>query len=119
MDQTGNARKLRRKQTDAERKLWSFLRNRQLHGYKFRRQMPIGTYIVDFACVSLKLIIELDGSQHMHNTDYDECRTEYLRTKGYKVIRFWNNEVLLQVDTALEALTLALSQRERELEVLD
>ncbi len=115
------ARELRRNQTEAESNLWRYLRNRQLHGYKFRRQMPIGKYIVDFACVSLKMIVEIDGSQHMQNTDYDESRTEYLNKQGYKVIRFWNNEILTQIESVLEALTLTLtlSQRERECEMQD
>jgi len=108
------ARALRKNQTDAEKLLWKHLRNRQLNGYRFRRQVPMGRYIVDFTCASLKLVIELDGSQHMSNTDYDERRTQYLTTQGYKVVRFWNNELLHHTDSVLEAITLTLSQRERE-----
>ena len=110
------ARELRKNQTDAENLLWKHVRNRQLDGYKFRRQFPIGIYIVDFACLSLKLIIEVDGSQHMSNIDYDNTRTQYLENHGFQVIRFWNNTVLTETDSVLDALTLALSHRERELE---
>ena len=116
MNKTERARELRKNQTDAELKLWQLLRNRNFHGYKFRRQHRIGEYITDFACVSLKLVIELDGSQHMQNVDYDIHRTRYLNSKGFKVVRFWNNDILNQVSSVLEALTLTLSQREREIE---
>ncbi len=116
MKNTHRARALRQNQTDAERLLWKYLRNRQLFGYKFRRQVPIGPYIIDFVCLSLKLIVEVDGSQHMSNINYDYTRTQYLEDHGFHVVRFWNNEVLAQIDPVLEALTLALSQRERKLE---
>jgi very-short-patch-repair endonuclease len=115
MKNTQRARELRKNQTDAENLLWRHIRSRQLHGYKFRRQFPIGSYIVDFACLSLKLIIEIDGSQHMSNIDYDNTRTQTLENHGFQVIRFWNNTVLTETDSVLEALTLTLSQREREL----
>lgn len=115
MKNTQQARALRKNQTDAEKLLWNHLRARQLHGYKFRRQVPIGRYIVDFTCPSLKLVIELDGSQHMNNVPYDDRRTSFLTSQGYKVTRFWNNEVLEQTDSVLAALTLTLSQREREI----
>ena len=87
------AQALRHNQTDAEGLLWHYLRNKQLGGYKFRRQQPIGPYIADFACLSQKLLIELDGSQHATRQDYDEKRDAFLREKGYRVLRFWNNEV--------------------------
>ena len=119
MINTQRARELRKNQTDAEKLLWKHIRNRQLSGYKFRRQCPLGNYIVDFICLSLKLIIELDGSQHMNNAGYDERRTQYLEAHGFKVLRFWNNNILNQTDSVLEALTLTLSQRERELRVRD
>ena len=112
---TTRARQLRRAQTDAEQKLWSKLRNRRLLGYKFKRQQPIGCYIADFVCEDAKLIVELDGGQHSEQVEYDRRRTRYLESKGYQVVRYWNNEVLGQVDSVLAALTLALSQREREL----
>ena len=89
------ARNLRKNMTSQERKLWNLLRNRQLEGIKFVRQYPIGSYIVDFACREKKLVIELDGGQHnlKENIEYDDNRTMYLTQKGYKVIRFWNNEI--------------------------
>jgi very-short-patch-repair endonuclease len=114
MKNTQRARALRKNQTDAERLLWTHLRSRQLNGFKFRRQVPIGPYIVDFLCMSLKLIIEVDGSQHMSNLQYDNSRTLYLESHGFHVARFWNNEILAQTNSVLEALTLTLSQRERE-----
>ena len=89
------ARKLRKNQTSQERIIWNLLRNQQFQGLKFRRQYPIGNYIVDFICKEIKLIIEIDGGQHNseEGIEYDLKRTEYLETKGYKVIRFWNNEI--------------------------
>ena len=117
MKNTKRARELRKDQTDAERLLWKQLRSRQLNGSKFRHQAPIGPYIVDFLCMSLKLIVEVDGSQHMSNLQYDNSRTQYLESHGFHVARYWNNEVLSQTDSVLEALTLTLSQRERELEL--
>jgi len=88
------ARNLRKNQTEAEKLLWSYLRNRQIEGCKFRRQWPIGAYIVDFACLSRQLVIELDGGQHAEAITYDKTRTRFLEAKGYKVIRFWNNDML-------------------------
>jgi len=96
------ARNLRKEQTEAERLLWSYLRNRQMEGCKFRRQWPIGSYIVDFACLSRKLLIELDGGQHAEAIVYDEDRTKFLEAKGYRVIRFWNNEMLLETEAVLQ-----------------
>ena len=89
------ARKLRKNQTSQERIIWNLLRNQQFQGLKFRRQYPVGDYIVDFICKEIKLIIEIDGGQHNseEGIEYDLKRTEYLETKGYKVIRFWNNEI--------------------------
>jgi len=115
MDLLPRAKELRKNQTDAEKVLWNKLRNRQINGYKFRRQVPAGSYIVDFMCVSVKLIIELDGGQHAEQQDYDHKRTLFLASKNYKVLRFWNNEILTNIDGVLEALTLTLSQRERGL----
>ena len=87
------ARTLRRNRTDAEGLLWHYLRNKQLDGYRFRRQQPIGRYIVDFACLSRKVLIELDGGQHAEQTSRDEKRDAFLRARGYRVLRFWNTEV--------------------------
>ena len=96
------ARTLRRNQTDAERKLWSRIRNRQLLGFKFRRQFPIAPYIVDFVCAEARLIVELDGSQHQASEEYDRKRSEYLMQCGYRVTRFWDNDVLLNTNSVLE-----------------
>ncbi len=115
MDIKRKARQLRINSTDAEKLLWSHIRNRQLEGWKFRRQFPIGKYITDFVCPELKLIIEIDDGQHAEQMDYDLRRTEFLQSEGYQVVRFWNNEVLGNTDGVLEALTLTLSQREREI----
>ena len=94
------ARVLRHRQTDAERKLWNELRNLQLEGIKFRRQQPIGHYIVDFISLDKKLIIEIDGSQHDEELikEKDEQRTKWLEGEGYRVLRFWNNEVLTNIE---------------------
>lgn len=94
-----NARKLRRNSTDAEIAFWSRVRNRQLGGYKFRRQVSIGPYIVDFLCVEAGLVVELDGGQH--GPDVDAHRTAFLKAKNFHVIRFWNNDVLLNMEGVL------------------
>ena len=95
------AKDLRQHQTDAEQLLWHHLRNRQLAGFKFRRQAIIGPYIVDFACFNPKLVIELDGGQHADKQLYDEGRTSRLQQRGYTVLRFWNHEVLAQTQDVL------------------
>ena len=87
--------------TDAERALWHSLRNRQLGGFKFRRQKPIGSYIADFVCIEKKIIIEVDGGQHALQKEHDIKRSEYLKEEGYRVLRFWNNEVLTETDAVL------------------
>ncbi len=87
--------------TDAEQLLWRHLRNRQLSGFKFRRQHEIGHYIVDFACAETLLIVELDGGQHADQVVYDERRTLQLQAMGYRVLRFWNNDVLLDIESVL------------------
>jgi len=102
------ARTLRKQQTDAEKLLWSQLRNRQLEGCKFRRQQPIGPYIADFLSLEPKLIIELDGGQHTEQQDEDSKRTRYLQVLGYRVLRFWNQEVLNDLDAVLEAIRIAI-----------
>lgn len=96
------ARDLRVSSTDAERKLWSCLRGGQLNGLKFRRQHPIPPYTVDFFCSSAKLVVELDGSQHTEETD--RARTHYLQSKGFVVLRFWDNDVLTQTEAVVEAI---------------
>jgi very-short-patch-repair endonuclease len=97
-----NARALRNSTTDAERKLWQHLKNRQLNGLKFRRQYPIAGYIADFACSEIRLVIELDGGQHLEQQQYDQERTRKLACNGYKVIRFWNDDALLRIEVVLE-----------------
>ena len=95
------ARELRQDMTDAEQKLWHHLRNRQLSGHKFRRQHDIDHYIADFACTEALLIVELDGGQHADQADYDERRTQHLQARGYRVLRFWNNDVLTNLEGVL------------------
>ena len=104
------ARALRKNLTDAEKLLWRHLRDRQLDGCKFRRQHPIGKFIVDFVCVEKKLVIEVDGGQHATKVEADLQRSEYLRKKGYSTLRFWNNEVLQKTESVLEAVLLSLSE---------
>jgi very-short-patch-repair endonuclease len=92
------ARALRRNMTDAERALWNHLRLRQMQGFKFRRQQPIGNYIVDFVSFDQKLIIELDGGQHVSQASYDRARTAWLEKQGFEVLRFWDNQVLTEME---------------------
>lgn len=98
------ARRLRRDQTDAERALWFRLRDRRLCGLKFRRQVPIDRYVVDFCCETTRLIIELDGGQHVTRGAEDARRTAALEACGYLALRFWNNEVLRNIDGVLQAI---------------
>ena len=100
------ARKLRRHQTDAERLLWSKLRDRRLAGWKFRRQMPIGPFVVDFCCPDAWLIIELDGGQHTFDVAAaaDAARTRDLEQRGYLVLRFWNPEIFANLDGVCETI---------------
>ena len=104
----GKARELRREATDAERRLWP-LRSSQLDGVKFRRQHPIPPYIVDFYCDAARLVVELDGSQHTEEAD--RARTRFLETKGLTVLRFWDNDVLLQTEAIIEAIWSAIGPR--------
>ncbi|MFC3909776.1 endonuclease domain-containing protein [Legionella dresdenensis] len=104
------AKALRQASTDAESRLWLYLRAHRLEGFKFKRQVPIDNYIVDFVCMQQKLIVELDGGQHMLNQEYDEKRTLYLNSQGYRVLRFWNNDVLQQTGTVLEVILRALRE---------
>ena len=84
--------------TEAEKGLWSCLRNRQIDGCKFRRQVWIGNYVVDFICLERRLVIEADGSQHVDQMEYDDRRSAFLMREGFRVMRFWNNEVLSNLD---------------------
>ena len=101
------ARDLRKNSTDAERHLWYHLRANRL-GFKFKRQVLIGVYIVDFVCLEKRLIIELDGGQHMDNQRYDTKRSEWLMEHGFKVLRFWNNDVFQQTSSILEVIMTSL-----------
>jgi very-short-patch-repair endonuclease len=96
------ARELRRNATDSERLLWKHLRGRRLAGYKFRRQVVFEPYIVDFVCLEAKLIVEADGGQHLEQMEYDAKRTGVLQSIGYEVMRFWNNEILGDINAVLE-----------------
>ncbi|MDI1227259.1 MAG: endonuclease domain-containing protein [bacterium] len=109
---TAKARSLRHDQTDCEKIIWNLLKDRRFENYKFRRQHPVGNYVADFACPALKLIIEIDGGQHCENAQ-DKVRTEYLRAKGYEVLRFWNNDVMTNIDGVRHTLTLTLSRKGR------
>ncbi|MFH0343629.1 MAG: endonuclease domain-containing protein [Chromatiales bacterium] len=102
------ARVLRNNSTEAERCLWSRLRGRRLDGVKFRRQQVLGPYVVDFLCLEPKVVIEIDGGQHAEQVSNDLRRTEYLKVLGYRVLRFWNHEVLGDPDAALESIRAAL-----------
>lgn len=90
--------RLRKNQTPTEKILWEIIRNKQLGGFKFRRQHIIGVFIVDFVCIRAKLVIEVDGRIHDFQKDYDEARTMYLNTEGFEVIRFWNEDVLYELE---------------------
>ena len=112
------ARELRHPTTPAEQKLWKHLRDRRLGGAKFRRQHPVGRFIVDFYCADCRLVIEIDGDSHAGQADYDAARTAWLREQGYTVIRFTNREVDQQIDALLEAIAreigiLAVDHRSR------
>lgn len=105
----GLARGLRRKQTDCERVLWRQLRDRQIDRAKFRRQHPIGPYIVDFCCPAYRLVIEVDGGHHATQVPADARRTEFLVHRGYRVLRFWDNDVMVNLEAVLQEIQNALS----------
>jgi very-short-patch-repair endonuclease len=105
---------LRRNQTDAERVLWFRLRDRRLRGLKFKRQVPIDRYVVDFCCSDARLIIELDGGQHATRISEDASRTKILDAMGYLVLRFWNNDVMQNIDGVLEEISNTLKQHRSE-----
>ena len=96
--------------TDAEKALWRVLRSRQVSGLKFRRQHPFGDYILDFVCLEKKVVVEVDGGQHGERTKHDEIRTQNLLTAGFRVLRFWNNEVLQEIGSVKEAIWRAVEE---------
>lgn len=102
------SRQLRRNMTDAERLLWRSLRKEQAGGYKFRRQYPHGRFILDFVCLDAKLIIEVDGGQHSEQAEYDQARVAWLEEQGFRVLRFWNNDVLNNTEAVKQAIWQAL-----------
>jgi very-short-patch-repair endonuclease len=109
------ARALRQGMTDAEQRLWWGLRKRNVEGFKFRRQCPIGSYVADFCCLEAKLIVEVDGSQHAElQREHDERRTAWLESQGFKIIRFWNWDVLDNPDHACEVVLAAAKGRVSE-----
>jgi very-short-patch-repair endonuclease len=101
---TARARRLRKHQTDAERSFWFAVRDRRFRGYKFRRQVWLGAFIADFVCVERRLVIEIDGGQHALARGYDAQRTAELQQLGYRVVRYWNNDVLSNLDGVLSNL---------------
>ena len=106
---TDKAQSLRRRMTVVEKELWITLRAKRFAGFKFRRQAPIGRYIVDFVCFEQKLIIELDGGYHIKTQEYDQARTQWLECQGFKVIRFWNDDIYEKLDTVMESIRQHLS----------
>jgi adenine-specific DNA-methyltransferase len=101
-DKLERPRRLRQNMPDAERLVWSRLRNRRFAGFKFRRQVPLGSYIVDFVCFARRLVIEMDGGQHTLQQKYDADRTSWLEREGFRVVRFWNHEVFEERDAVEE-----------------
>jgi very-short-patch-repair endonuclease len=108
------ARNLRQNQTDAEGLLWTRLRRRQLAGFKFRRQHMIGSYICDFVWPEAWIVVELDGSQHLETATYDSRRDDFLRSKGFRVLRFWNSNVLSETDDVIETIFEALHRKKMD-----
>ena len=105
---TQKARELRKNRTDAEKRLWERLRRSRIDGFRFRQQAPIGIYIVDFVCFEAKLVVELDGGQHVEQATYDAKRTGWLETQGFRILRFWNNEVFENIEGVEEVVQVAL-----------
>jgi len=101
---------LRKHLTDAEQHLWKYLRRQHLAGARFRRQVPIGPYIADFVCLTPRLVIELDGGQHAVEVAHDQARTQFLSAQGFKVLRFWNNDVLQRTEAVLAVIAKTLNE---------
>ncbi len=119
---TGVAKCLRREMTDAERVPWREVRTNRFAGFKFKRQEPLGLYVVDFVCYEARLIVELDGGQHADQQEADAERTRWLASRGFRVVRFWNNDVLTntagvmqEIEKELPPLPIPLPQGEREI----
>ncbi len=112
------SKELRRLQTPSEDRLWTILKGRRFFGYKFRRQKIIGCYIVDFVCLDTKIIIELDGMQHLEQKDYDQNRTAFLESLGFKIVRFWNNELVYGWPSVLNRLYNACRNTQDGIDVL-
>ncbi len=112
-DSTAKAQDLRREQTEAEKIIWHALKAKRFDGYKFRRQFLINPYIADFACVEKMIVVEIDGGQHCESLR-DNARTKFLESKGWQVVRFWNNDVMGNLDGVLSTLSLTLSRRAGE-----
>jgi very-short-patch-repair endonuclease len=108
---TKRAQELRKNLTDAEQHLWRILKRHQIAGVKFRRQQPLGSFIVDFVCFERRLIVEVDGGQHAEQVPYDEQRTGWLEAQGYCVLRFWNNDVLANAEGVADAIGNAVERR--------
>ncbi len=109
MNQTkilSHAKALRSKQTEAEQQLWYHLRAHRFMDLKFKRQKPVGRYIVDFVCLELRLVIEVDGGQHVEQVAYDRQRDIWLQEQGFTAVRFWNNEVMQELERVLEQIRL-------------
>lgn len=104
MNLTKTAKTLRRNSTDAERLLWKHLKTKQLENFKFRRQQPLGQYIVDFVCFEKGIIIEADRGQHAEEKEKDQVRDEWLKSQGFEVIRFWNNDILVNIEGVMETI---------------
>lgn len=105
---TALSRELRKRSTETESYLWRYLRDRRLDAFKFRRQQPIGSYIVDFVNIERKVVVELDGGQHATDVAYDKRRDAWLESEGYRVLRFWDNEVFNNIEGVLETIRHAL-----------
>ena len=105
------ARRLRGNTTEAEKKLWSVLRRQQVDGLRFRRQVPLGRYVVDFACYGARLVVEVDGGQHADQEAKDDARTRWLESQNFRVIRFWNNDVLENLEGVVAAIRTAVDRR--------
>ncbi|NGN41390.1 DUF559 domain-containing protein [Mesorhizobium sp. CGMCC 1.15528] len=115
---TNRARSLRKADNDAERALWSDLKGRQANGAKFTRQLPIGPYFADFACREGRLVVELDGSQHLDN-EYDRRRDQFMIAEGWSVLRFWNTDALTERDAVIDTIIAALERRLDPVEAQD